>query len=38
MVDCCSIFMDCYMELIEEFVDFEFYRRPPDPVKCIVEE
>ena len=26
------------MDLIEEFVAFELYRRPPDPVKCIVEE
>ena len=26
------------MDLIEKFVAFELYRRPPDPVKCLVEE
>ena len=25
------------MELIEEFVAFKLYRRPPDPVKCLVD-
>ena len=25
------------MDLIEEFVDFKSYRRPPDSVKCLVE-
>ena len=26
------------MELIEEFFTFKFYRIPPEPVKCLVEE
>ena len=26
------------MDLIESFVDFKFYRRPIDTVKCLVEE
>ena len=26
------------MELIEEFVASELYRRPPDPLKCLFEE
>ena len=26
------------MELIEDFFAFELYRRPPDPLKCLVEE
>ena len=26
------------LDLIEEFIAFELYRRPPDPLKCIVEE
>ena len=38
MVDCFSISMDLSMDLIDEFVAFEFYRIPPDPVKCLVEE
>ena len=38
MVDCFSISMDLSMDLIDEFVAFEFYRIPPDPERCIVEE
>ena len=26
------------MNLIKEFVSFKFYRMPPDPVNCLVEE
>ena len=26
------------MDIIEEFVAFELYRRPPEPVNCLVEE
>ena len=26
------------MEIIEDFVAFELYRRPPDPVKFLVED
>ena len=26
------------MELIEDSFAFKFYRMPPDPVKCLVEE
>ena len=26
------------MDLIEEFVDFKFYRMPPYPVKCLIKE
>ena len=30
--------MNWSMELIEEFVDFELYIIPPDPVNCLIEE
>ena len=26
------------MELIHDIFAFELYRRPPDPVRCLVEE
>ena len=26
------------LDLNEEFVAFKFYIRPPDPLKCIIEE
>ena len=29
--------MDCYLDLIEEFVALYFYIMPPDSVKCLVE-
>ena len=30
--------MDWYLDLIEEFAAFKFYRRPTYPGKCLVEE
>ena len=38
MTDCLSICINWSLDLIEEFVAFEFYIMPPYPVKCLVED
>ena len=38
MVDCWYICMDLSIDIIEEYVAINFYRRPPYPIKCLVEE